>query len=144
MIGGAASEGAAGGVVGGGNWGGEHASNAALRRLKLRLLDLIAPCRAHALLLPERTGGRIATTTTTGGGVDGTDGRAALVAGGGDDAPPPVGGGGGSDDGAGTSRTVALMVLLCGDADPDVRRKADSYLRAHMDAHRGKDVPRRP
>jgi proteasome component ECM29 len=36
------------------------------------------------------------------------------------------------------------MVLLCGDSDPDVRRKADSYLRAHMDAHRGKDVPRRP
>ena len=37
----------------------------------------------------------------------------------------------------GASRTVSLMVLLTGDADPDVRGKAESYLRAHMDTHRG-------
>ncbi len=117
LIGGAASEGWAAGTGaagdGGCDWGGEHVSGVAPRRLKLRLLDLIAPCRSTALFLPERAIG----------------------------GEPPSDRGGGDGDGMGASRTVALMVLLCGDADPEVRRKAESYLRAHMDAHRGKEAP---
>ena len=44
-------------------------------------------------------------------------------------------------DELGVSRTVALMVLLTGDSDPDVKYKAESYLRAHMDTYHGKEVP---
>ena len=55
---------------------------------------------------------------------------------------PERGGDAGEGFGMGTSRKVALMVLLSGDTNPDVSRKADSYLRAHMDSHRGKDATR--
>ena len=36
------------------------------------------------------------------------------------------------DDELGVSRTVTLMVLLTGDSDPDVKCKAESYLRAYI------------
>ncbi|KAL7535755.1 hypothetical protein ACHAXR_007187, partial [Thalassiosira sp. AJA248-18] len=99
------------------NWKEEFVTRASLRQLKLKFLDLIAPCRRYALFLPEKL-----NNSVVDGGGSGEDEAA-------------------SDDGMGISRTVALMVLLTGDTDPDVKSKAESYLRAHMDTYRGKDVP---
>jgi hypothetical protein len=84
-----------------------------LRKLKLKLLDLVAPCRLHALFFPERK-----TADGNDAGVGSADDHRSM----------------------GISRTVALMVLLAGDSDPDVRNKAESYLRSHMDTYRGKEV----
>ena len=50
LIGGAASE-QSGGCA---RWKEEFASMVGLRKLKLKLLDLVAPCRLHALFFPER------------------------------------------------------------------------------------------
>jgi len=115
LIGGAASE-QSGGCT---SWKEEYASVVGLRKLKLKLLDLIAPCRLHALFLREM---KIIP-----------DNNDASCEGKG----PTNDNDGGS---MGMSRTVALMVLLTGDTDPNVRDKAESYLRSHMDTYRGKDV----
>ncbi len=145
LIGGAASETYSGWCStssGGGdnNWGEEYAASSSLGRLKLRLLDLIAPCRSVALFLPEKNGGRGEGDSALEKGEAVGDGTStAIVASdaGGRDAGRPF------DDGMGISRTVALMVLLAGDVDPGVSSKAESYLRVHMDARRRRDVRRR-
>ncbi|KAL9182267.1 hypothetical protein ACHAXT_012919 [Thalassiosira profunda] len=111
LVGGAASE-----KAGCKTWKEEFVARGSLRTLKLKLLDLVAPCRRYALFLPEKA-------DATSSGEEGNDSVQA------------------SSDGMGISRTVALMVLLTGDADPDVKGKAESYLRAHMDTYRGKEAP---
>lgn len=132
LINGAAS----GKMVGGNskNWKEEFASRTRLRELKLKMLELIAPCRRFALFLfDDENGGdgasKIATSEKVGNDCLSQNNPA--------------------DNGAlsslkeramGISRTVALMVLLTGDSDPDVKSKAESYLRAHMDSYRGKDA----
>ena len=99
LVGGAASQ-----TSGGKTWKDEFSTRSNLKMLKLKLLDLIAPCRRFALFLPEKDEGM------------------------------------GSGDGI--SRTVALMTLLSGDTDPDIKNKAESYLKAHMDTYRGqKELP---
>lgn len=99
LVGGAASQ-----SSGAKTWKDEFSTRSNLRRLKLKLLDLVAPCRRFALFLPEKSEGI------------------------------------GSGDGI--SRTVALMTLLSGDTDPDIKNKAESYLRSHMDTYRGrKELP---
>lgn len=115
LIGGAASE-QSGGCT---SWKEEYASVVGLRKLKLKLLDLIAPCRLHALFLPEKK----------------------IIADNNDASCEGKGPTNDNDGGSkGMSRTVALMVLLTGDTDSDVRDKAESYLRSHMETYRGKDV----
>ena len=109
LIGGAASE-QSGGCA---RWKEEFASMVGLRKLKLKLLDLVAPCRLHALFFPERK-----TADGNDAGVGSADDHRSM----------------------GIAPTVALMVLLAGDSDPDVRNKAESYLRSHMDTYRGKEV----
>eukprot|EP00956_Cyclotella_meneghiniana_P029046 scaffold69300_cov73-Cyclotella_meneghiniana.AAC.1 len=104
LIGGAASE----ETPGCKNWREEFATRTKLRELKLKLLDLVAPCRRFAIFLHDD---------------DALVDKAAV-----------------DFEGLGMSRTVALMVLLSGDADIDVRSKADSYLKAHIDAYRGKEI----
>jgi len=91
----------------------EFVTRMSLRELKLKLLDLIAPCRRFALFMLDKQ--------QSGGSDD-------------DDNANDVG------DEMGISRTVALMVLLTGDPDPDIKSKSESYLRAHMDSYRGKDI----
>ena len=99
LVGGAASQ-----SSGGKTWKDEFSTRSNIKTLKLKLLDLIAPCRRFALFLPEKSEGI------------------------------------GSGDGI--SRTVALMTLLSGDTDPDIKNKAESYLKSHMDTYRGrKELP---
>ena len=127
-------EGGAAEAHGGRNWGEEYHGRGPLRALKLRLLGLLAPCRRHALFLPARR---------AGGGEDGAAADGAEEGEPDGDAPGTARGEPTVDDGGlGVARTVALMVLLTGDADPDVKAKAEAYLKAHLDAYRGKDVPR--
>jgi len=97
----------------------EFVTRVSLRELKLKMLDLIAPCRRFALFMPYKQ----QQQQQSGGDGD-------------DDATVEKQMG----DEMGISRTVALMVLLTGDPDPDIKSKAESYLRAHMDSFRGKDV----
>ena len=105
LISGAASEKA----IGCKSWKEEFMTRGALRQLKLKLLDLIAPCRRFALFLSDVVPGNGANSIIK--------------------------------DGMGIAQTVALMVLLTGDVEPDVKSKAESYLKAHMDTYRGKDLP---
>jgi hypothetical protein len=94
------------------SWKEEFATRTMLKELKLRFLDLIAPCRRFAIFLQDDTSG---VTTADASSIS------QQMA------------------GLGISRTVALMVILCGDADLDVKSKAESYLKAHLDTYRGKD-----
>lgn len=96
------------------SWKEEFGTRAKLKELKLKFLDLIAPCRRFALFLRDENTAEAMTTDTNATTYN-------LVA-------------------LGISRTVALMVLLSGDVDLDVKSKAESYLKAHMDTHRGKEV----
>jgi len=123
LIGGAASENSSGCK----NWREEFAARASLRLLKLKLLDLIAPCRRYALFLQDKP----MLTVTDAVGRD-KDEKGLSQA-----EPNSI-----QDlsGGMGVSRTVALMVLLSSDSDRDVKSKAESYLRAHMDTYRGKEV----
>lgn len=114
LISGAASQKKSSSSVGAKNFREEFVTRLSLRELKLKLLDLIAPCRRFALFMPDEKKQ----------GVDDNDGEHTTI----------------GDYGMGISRTVALMVLLTGDPDPDVKSKAESYLRAHMDSYRGKDI----
>jgi hypothetical protein len=95
------------------SWKEEFATRTMLKELKLKFLYLIAPCRRFAIFLHDDTSD---VTTTDAAAI--SEQMAGL----------------------GISRTVALMVLLCGDTDLDVKSKADSYLKAHMDTFRGKGV----
>lgn len=104
LIGGAASE----ETPGCKSWREEFATRTKLRELKLKFLDLVAPCRRFAIFLQDEVAPEDKTVTNF--------------------------------EGLGMSRTVALMVLLSGDVDIDVRSKADSYLKAHIDAYRGKEI----
>eukprot|EP00986_Skeletonema_menzelii_P019099 scaffold27064_cov167-Skeletonema_menzelii.AAC.1 len=101
----------------------EFVTRMSLRELKLKLLDLIAPCRRFALFLSEKQPSS-AVVDDDGNNDDDESAVNDVVVG----------------DEMGISRTVALMVLLTGDPDPDVKSKAESYLRAHMDSYRGKDI----
>ena len=101
-----------------------------LKTLKLKLLDLIAPCRRYALFLSEKM--MVNKNSSESGDLaeqreDANESAPAKQR--------------SNNSGMGISRTVALMVLLSGDSDPDVKNKSESYLRAHMDTYRGKEVP---
>lgn len=113
LVAGAASE-----TAGCKTWKEEFVTRAKLKELKLKLLDLVAPCRRFALFLVEK---RFTAEEADADGVTEKED--------------------GGNEGMGKSRTVALMVLLSGDTDPDVKSKASSYLRAYMDTYRGKKIP---
>ena len=115
LVGGAASENS-----GCKSWKEEFATRAKLKELKLKFLDLVAPCRRFAIFLPDKPTNESASVGDYA--VKSLDATNNL-------------------EGLGMSRTVALMVLLSGDADLDVKSKAESYLRAHMDTYRGKETP---
>lgn len=124
------SVGGVGGGMGGNTSGGRRGGGGSnLKQLKLKLLDLIAPCRKYALFLggEEKKTKEAAAAAPSENVVaveEGNDGGNAV------------------SHGMGISRTVALMVLLTGDLDPDVKSRAESYLRAHMDTYRGRELPR--
>ncbi len=132
LINGAAS----GKVVGGNsqNWKEEFASRASLRELKLKMLELIAPCRRFSLFLfDNEKSSKEATKLATVEKVESdTSSRNYKPI---DETLSSL-----KERAMGISRTVALMVLLTGDSDPDVKSKAESYLRSHMDSYRGKDA----
>eukprot|EP00804_Cyclotella_cryptica_P020845 CCRYP_011471-RA/>CCRYP_011471-RA protein AED:0.17 eAED:0.17 QI:1356/1/1/1/1/1/5/334/2365 len=114
-------EGAASEESGCKSWREEFASKTKLKELKVKLLDLIAPCRRFAIFLPDKF----------------VSGEAIVV----DDSSLKMTSTRHSLEWLGMSRTVALMVMLLGDSDLDVKSKAESYLRAHMDSYRGKETP---
>ena len=118
-------------------------SRGGLRVLKLKLLNLIAPCRKHALFLPEKRSYFIRKKLCTDS-TNASNHASGDVSSSQDDAVVDANNDSSRNnhhDELGVSHTVALMVLLTGDSDPDVRYKAESYLRAHMDTYRGKEVP---
>ena len=112
LVGGAASENS-----GSKSWKDEFSTRTKLKELKLKMLDLIAPCRRFAIFLRDDEDSSEKTTDVVNNKQHNFDGLC-------------------------LSRTVALMVLLCGDADIDVKSKAESYLKAHMDTYRGKEASR--
>ena len=98
------------------SWKEEYASRTKLKELKIKLLDLIAPCKRVAIFLSDESASKEASDA--------------------DVVPKSY------LEGLGISRTVALLVLLSGDVDLDVKNKAESYLKAHMDTFRGKEDKR--
>ncbi len=142
--GGGAGAGGSGGVGNSRGGGGGGGSN--LKQLKLKLLDLIAPCRKYALFLPEKEKKKkkekeeMAASTSV---VTVTAAATEVVAAGWDNMNAESSGSGiDYTYSMAISRTVALMVLLTGDSDPDVKSRAESFLRAHMDSYRGREVQR--
>jgi proteasome component ECM29 len=130
-----------------GRGGGGGGAGSNLKQLKLKLLDMIAPCRKYALFLPEKktmtskteeaSTSVVVAVTEVATAARGNDEEAVSSESGSVDAIDSQ-----QYDGMGISRTVALMVLFMGESDPDVKNRAESYLRAHMDSYRGREVPR--